>query len=88
MDFLNNQNSYLIESRLTPVPPDVEIEVYKGHLWAEPSVDHLRQLMRDVHAHPEEARRKAERGHQDIIGNYDWSVVIPRWVNEFERLLN
>ncbi|MGH9448676.1 MAG: glycosyltransferase, partial [Terriglobia bacterium] len=88
LDFLNNQNSYLIESQLTPVPPDVEIEEYKGHLWAEPSADHLRELMRDVYSHPEKARKKAEQGRKDVVQNYDWSVVTPRWVNEFERLLS
>jgi glycosyltransferase involved in cell wall biosynthesis len=87
LDFLNDQNSYLIESRLTLVPPDVEIEYYKGHRWAEPSVDHLRQLMREVYSHRDEAGMKAARGREDILRNYDWTVVIPRWVREFQRLL-
>jgi glycosyltransferase involved in cell wall biosynthesis len=86
-DFLNKNNSYLIESKLTAVPASVDFEVYAGHRWAEPSIDHLRHLMRQVYSRPEEARRRAERGREDILRNYDWTVVIPRWVSEFQRLL-
>jgi glycosyltransferase involved in cell wall biosynthesis len=88
LDFLNHQNSYLIDSRLAPVPSEVEIEYYRGQCWAEPSVDHLRQIMREVYSHPDEARKRAERGREDVLHNYDWSVVMPRWIGEFQRLLN
>jgi glycosyltransferase involved in cell wall biosynthesis len=88
LDFLNGENCYLIDSRLTPVPSEVEIEHYRGHCWAEPSVDHLRQVMREVYSHPDEARKRAERGREDVLHKYDWSVVMPRWVAEFQRLLN
>ena len=87
LDFLNNQNSFLIESHLAPVPPDVEIQYYRGHCWAEPDVDHLRQLMREAYSHPDEARRKAKHGREDILRKYGWSAVIPRWIHEFQRLL-
>jgi glycosyltransferase involved in cell wall biosynthesis len=88
LDFLNRENSYLIDSSVAPVPPDVEIDYYRGHCWAEPSLDHLRQLMREVYSRHDEARLKAEQGRQDVLANYDWSVVVPRWVGEFRRLLN
>jgi glycosyltransferase involved in cell wall biosynthesis/tetratricopeptide (TPR) repeat protein len=88
LDFLNGEDSYLIESQLTPVPSNVEIEYYRGQRWAEPSIEHLRQLMREVYSHPDEGLKKAERVREDVLHSYDWTVVMPRWVAEFERLLN
>lgn len=87
-DFLNVQNSYLIESKLTPVPASVDLELFIGHQWAEPDIEHLRHLMREACTRRREAKQKAIRGRQDLLRDHDWNVVIPRWVNEFQRLLN
>ncbi len=88
LDFLHDGNSYLIEPEgIVPVPADVDGEYYAGHHWAEPSVDHLRQLMRQVFSHPEEARQRAARGRAELVERWDWSVVSKHWANEFRRLL-
>ncbi|HMD96031.1 MAG TPA: glycosyltransferase [Terriglobia bacterium] len=86
LDFLNDENSYLIDIEGL-VPASTEFESFAGHLWAQPSVEHLRQLMRDVYSHPEEARDRAKRGRQLMLEHWDWSVTLPRWINEFQRLL-
>ena len=86
-EFLNNRNSYLIDYRMVPVPDDVDIELFAGHRWAEPDVDHLRGLMRHVFSHREKARGRAAQGRVDMTLRYDWSVIIPQWVAEFRRLL-
>jgi glycosyltransferase involved in cell wall biosynthesis len=86
MDFMTGENSYLLASEGL-VPAAVEEEIFAGHLWAQPSLEHLRQLMREVFSRPDEAKRKAQRGRQDMIEHWDWSVVAPRWVNEFRRLM-
>ena len=89
MDFLNDENSYLIDLEgVVPAPPDVDVELFAGHRWAEPSVEHLRQLMRQVFSQHEEAQRRAQQGRADMVKNLDWNVVTDRWVNEFERLLD
>ncbi|MCH8268975.1 MAG: glycosyltransferase [Acidobacteria bacterium] len=89
MDFLHDENSYLIDLEgVVPTPPDVDVELYAGQRWAEPSVEHLRQLMRQVFSHREEAQRRAERGRAEMVEHWDWNMVMKRWVNEFERLLN
>ena len=89
MDFLHEENSYLIDLEgVVPTPPDVDVELYAGHRWAEPSVEHLRQLMRQVFSQHEEAQRRAERGRAEMVRDWDWNVVIKRWVNEFERLMD
>jgi len=88
LDFLTDENSYLVEiDGLSAVPADVDAEVYAGHRWAEPSVEHLRAQMRHVFTHREEAKAKARRGRQDIVSKHDWTVIASQWAREFERLL-
>jgi glycosyltransferase involved in cell wall biosynthesis len=87
-EFLNSKNSYLIDYRVVPVPHDVDVELFTGQRWAEPDVDHLRQLMRRVFSQREESRQRALQGRADMVQRYDWSVIIPQWVAEFRRLLN
>jgi glycosyltransferase involved in cell wall biosynthesis len=86
LDFLRDENSYLIDIEGL-VPAAVEEESFAGHLWAQPSIEHLRQLMRAAFAHPEEARERARQGRQDMIEDWDWGIKAPLWVNEFYRLL-
>lgn len=86
LDFLNDENSYLIDIEGL-VPAAVEEEIFAGHMWAQPSLDHLRKLMRRVYSHRDEARERGKRGRADMTQKWDWSVIAPRWVNEFRRLL-
>lgn len=87
LEYLNDENSYLIESQGTQQVPIGE-EFLPGHRWANPSVDHLRQLMRRVFTHVEEARLRAARGRRQVAETRDWSVVLPHWEEEFRRLLS
>jgi glycosyltransferase involved in cell wall biosynthesis len=88
MDFLHDQNCELIEWDLTPVLWNTDIEVFAGHRWAEPRVEHLRRVMRHVFEHRDEARKKAVRGRQEMVQRWDWEVLIrDRWVPAFRRLL-
>ena len=78
VEFLNEENSYLIEIEgLSQVPASESF--LPGHRWANPSVDHLRQLMRHVVSKSEEARTRAQRGRKEIVARHDWSVVLPLW---------
>ena len=86
LHFLHDRNSYLIDIEgLVPASP--EVEFYAGHLWAQPSVEHLRQLMREVYSNPDEARRRAQVGREEITERWDWDVVMKKWVAEFRRLI-
>jgi glycosyltransferase involved in cell wall biosynthesis len=86
LDFLRDDNSYLIDIEGL-VPASVEEETFAGHLWAQPSVDHLRKLMRHVVSQRGEARQRAQQGRKDMVANWDWSITAPLWVDEFRRLL-
>ncbi|MDP9994301.1 glycosyltransferase involved in cell wall biosynthesis [Variovorax boronicumulans] len=61
MDFMDEENSLLVSYERVkvgrPIPPyDAELE------WAEPSVEHAAQLLRQLYAEPEWAREVGARG--------------------------
>jgi hypothetical protein len=65
LDFMNQENSYLVRSR------EVEVEIpdgpfQRGSLWAEPDEEHAAQLMRHVWQSPEEAKSIGDRARVTI----------------------
>jgi hypothetical protein len=65
VDFMNGENSYLVDYTIARVGPDCEIYPPEGE-WADPSLEHAAELMRRVCSHPEEARLLGARGAEDI----------------------
>ena len=65
VDFMNADNSYLIDYTVGRVGPDCEIYPPEGE-WADPSVEHAAQLMRSVHDDRQEAARRGAQAAQDI----------------------
>ncbi|MED3552010.1 DUF4214 domain-containing protein [Cytobacillus praedii] len=56
LDFLNEQNSYLIPYHFVPVIPQPHYHGYRNdQLWAEASVEHLKQGMRNIYANYKDA---------------------------------
>jgi len=88
MDFLHDGISYLIDAKVEPAPANVDVELYAGHCWASPDLNHLRQLMRQVFEHRDDAKQSAIRGRKEMVEKWDWNVVIKQWVKEFTRLLS
>lgn len=89
LDFLNDQNSYLVDvDDLVPFAGEVDLEIAAGHRWASPNVEHLRQRMRHVVEHQDEARERGRVGRNDVVEQWDWSVRAKHWASEFQRLLN
>ena len=76
-EFMNPFNSYLIRpDRLGPCRGMEHIPWYQHWMqWAEPCVNELRYMMRQVFENRDEARRKAEIARKDVIEKYDWSVT-------------
>jgi glycosyltransferase involved in cell wall biosynthesis len=85
--YLHEQNGYPVDCKVVPAPAQVDSELYAGQCWAEPDVEQLRHRMRHVFTHRDEANEKALQGRSDMVTRWDWEVVLPRWVEEFERLL-
>ncbi|HWY90566.1 MAG TPA: glycosyltransferase [Solirubrobacteraceae bacterium] len=65
VDFMNSQNSYLVDYTIGRVGPDCEIYPPEGE-WAQPSVEHAAELMRRVIERPEEAAAIGARARADI----------------------
>jgi glycosyltransferase involved in cell wall biosynthesis len=72
LEFMNDENSYLVDCAVVDVPTSGwrDVPVFRGHRWAEPSVRHLRQLMRRIVCQQDEARQKARAGREHIINNF------------------
>lgn len=66
MEFMDGENSFLVDYRLVEVR-DMQFK-YPGNLgrWAEPDVDHAAGLMRRIRAEPAWAAARAEKGRADI----------------------
>jgi glycosyltransferase involved in cell wall biosynthesis len=65
VDFMNAENSYLVDHAITRVGPECEIYPPEGE-WAEPSLEHAAELMRRVYEDREQAARVGARAAQDI----------------------
>ena len=64
-DFMTSQNSYLVDWDLTAVGMDAE-HYPADATWAEPSIDHAAELLRELHADSEGAAARGERAAADI----------------------
>jgi glycosyltransferase involved in cell wall biosynthesis/tetratricopeptide (TPR) repeat protein len=76
-EFMSPTNSYLIDYRLEDVPERAwrEVLTYRGHRWAEPSLGHLKTLMREVYENPDKARLIGVKAAGDIAKNYSRQAV-------------
>ncbi len=65
VDFMNEHNSYLVDYAIGRVGPECEIYPPEGE-WADPSVEHAAQRMREVYEDPAEAVRRGQRAARDV----------------------
>ncbi|MDA8295485.1 MAG: glycosyltransferase [Actinomycetota bacterium] len=76
LDFMNPNNSLLIEvDRLSVVDGQMEVAAHQGQRWAEPSTDHLVELLRHVHTNPGAARAVGQRARRDIEQHWHWRRI-------------
>uniref|UniRef100_A0A6U4RKD1 Glycosyl transferase family 1 domain-containing protein n=1 Tax=Hemiselmis andersenii TaxID=464988 RepID=A0A6U4RKD1_HEMAN len=71
-EFMNDWDSY-------PIPIEGLVPVregaFKGHLWADPSVPALREIMRHCFQHPSQAREVGRAGMRHVRENYNPDMV-------------
>ena len=84
-EYLSPETGYPIDFQMTDVQEMAVDEApwFGGHQWAEPSIEHLRRLLRHVYQNREEARRIGEAGRAAIHQNFTPDRVAARIV---ERL--
>ncbi|XAR53531.1 Starch synthase [Bertholletia excelsa] len=84
-EYITDENSY-------PLPVEVLSEVsegpFKGHLWAEPSIDKLQVLLRDVMINREEAKAKGRKARADMISRFSPDIVARIVTGHFEEIFN
>jgi len=66
---------------------EITFGAFKGHMWAKPSVSHLRELMRRVVEHPEEALAKGSVARKDMVEKYSPAVVTKGMVARLRKLV-
>ena len=74
LDFMTDENSYLIDCSLTPIVAN-HGPYLAGSVWAEPSVDHLTHLLRHVYEDSEGRSRKGRKAAEDIRSKYSVGVA-------------
>ena len=74
VDFMNNDNSYLIRVKEL-VPAIARCKLYSGFKWALPDIDHLKQLMRHVYENRDEALIKGQKASRHVSARYSLSQI-------------
>ncbi len=65
MDFMNDENSFLIKYKMTEIEKDIGL-YKKGNRWADPDVKHAAELMDFVYSEREAARKTGKTASEDI----------------------
>lgn len=66
LDFMTEENSYLVPYSLSEVPPALGGVYPPGARWAEPDLEAAAAMLRAVYDHPEQATARALCGQADI----------------------
>ncbi len=74
LEFMNDRNSLLVDYDLIEL--DKEYPPYKkGMSWANPSVTHAAQLMRQLYDNPEQAKALGLFAQQDLLNRFNHAAV-------------
>ena len=81
--FLSEETGYPLDYDLAPLPGELN---QPGHRWAEPSVAHLRQLMRRVVEQPAEARRRGAAARAHMVARFSPASLASDVARQLERI--
>lgn len=86
--YMNDDNSYLIDIEgIVPVDPELAPFYYHGQNWAEPSVDHLKSLMRRVFEHRDEAKSKGKKARADLFPKFSIQNTAKQIYDRMDQLI-
>ncbi|PIN18529.1 Mannosylfructose-phosphate synthase [Handroanthus impetiginosus] len=83
-EYLTDENSYPLSFEGMS---EVKEGPFKGHLWAEPSVDKLQLLMRHVMSDPDEAKHKGLQARVDMMRRFSPEIVGEDIINLLQLIL-
>lgn len=78
LDFCDEQNAYLIPAVKREFKSDFgDLQPVSIPFWAEPSEEALIEILREVYAHPDEAKGKGQKGRARIENRLTWEHLAP-----------
>lgn len=83
-DFINDDTGYPVQWSRIDVGPDDYI-LAENATWAEPSIDHAAETLRFIYENPQDARKKVERGFQNLVKNHSYEAVGNRMLELLQR---
>jgi glycosyltransferase involved in cell wall biosynthesis len=89
LDFCDEENSYLINFELKPSETHLKKEhSMEDSLWAEPDIDHLRQLMRYICENKDsvEVKKKVDKAYANIVNNFSWDESAKKTIQFLEKI--
>lgn len=86
VEFMNSDNSFLIEYDLQSITHHKLYSFYLGHKWAVPRVAHLRKLMRHVMTDRQDAQEKAVNARRYIVSNNNPARISQLMLERFEDI--
>jgi len=88
IDFMNETNSFLVETHEEPVHGMVWMPHYTGLMtWGNPDIMDLRKIMRYVFENREEARKIAEKGKETIKNECNKEVIGRLMINRLNQIV-
>jgi glycosyltransferase involved in cell wall biosynthesis len=90
LDFMNDENSYLINIDGFALEPrcDWVTGYYIGQKFAVPNEDHLVELFRYVYEHQDEGIEKGKIAREWMVKNFDWKVSCAKMKARLEKIVN
>jgi len=87
-DFMNEKNSFPLKINGVKREPrcDWITEQYKGREFADPSVEHLQELMRFIYDNPKKAKSVGKYARKFMIKNYDWKVSVKKMYKRLKQI--
>lgn len=85
LDFMRDENSYLIDCTLTPLRETIG-PYRKGTVWADPSIEHLSHLMRTVFEDSDGRRQKGQLAAAEIRSQFSAGAVARVISDRFDEL--
>ncbi|HTI69014.1 MAG TPA: FkbM family methyltransferase [Candidatus Limnocylindria bacterium] len=86
-EFMTADNSYLLDYELVEAKGlEPELWHYKGQRWANPSVKHLRELMRRAEQNPAEARQKGLAARVHMATHFSREAVGEKVIRRLQAI--
>jgi glycosyltransferase involved in cell wall biosynthesis len=84
-DFMNKNNSFLVEVEKLVKIEDHENDLFNGHYWAEPSLKDLQLKMRQATRRKKEAKEVARKARLELLRKYSMSETSRKVVEEITK---